>query len=337
MVKIQFNFRNLAIVILLLIAIMLPIFIGNQSYIMHILIVVLIFASLAQSWNMLAGFAGQPSLGHNVFFGIGAYTLGLLVYYIDFFKANPWIALILGGFVSAFLIGLPIGTICFRLRGIYFAFATLVSSEIIRIIILNSEFTLAGLGVIIPVPPPIQFGDFVINFRSKIPYYYIVLALTFIIFISTHLIVKSHIGFKLLTIREDEDAALSIGVNSFKAKLFAMLVSSFFAGIAGALYASYMSYIDPSPDPGGVLSTATGLDVIIVGILGGIGTVVGPLIGALIRYPLGEYLRVTFGFTAGLDLMIFGIILVVIIILFPGGVWKFISEKILKAGESFAS
>lgn len=322
--------RTLTIILLVLIAALIPILIGEQTYILHILIVVLIFASFTQSWNILAGFAGQPSLGHNVYFGIGAYTLGLLVHYTSFFRANPWPAVILGGICSIIVAGLPIGAICFRLRGIFFAFATLVSSEIVRLIVLNTEFTRGGLGVIIPTPPKVQLGGLLIDFRSKIPYYYMALTLMLIIFLSTYLIVKSRIGFKLLTIREDEDASLSIGVNAFRLKLLAMTVSSFFAGTAGALYAQYISYIDPSPDPGGVLATSTGLDVIITGILGGRGTVIGPLIGALIRYPLGEFLRVTFGFSAGLDLFTFGVVLIIVILLFPEGIWGYVSEKVLK-------
>lgn len=327
------NFRTLAIILLLLlIAILLPIFIGEQTYIMHILIIIFIFASVVQSWNILSGFAGQISLGHNVFFGIGAYTLALLVYYTKFFKANPWPALILGGIISVIIAGLPIGAICFRLRGIYFVFATLASSEIIRLIVLNTEFTLGGLGVIIPVPPKVQVGGFLIDFRSKIPYYYMALVLMLITFLVTYLIMKSSIGFKLLLIREDEDTAASVGVNSFLLKLFAMSISSFFAGVAGALYAQYISYIDPSPEPGGVLATLTGLDVIITGMLGGMGTIMGPLIGSLIRYPLGEFLRVSFGFSAGVDLLIFGVVLIVVILLCPGGIWKYISGK-FQGGE----
>jgi branched-chain amino acid transport system permease protein len=236
--------------------------------------------------------------------------------------------LILGGILSVVVVGLPIGAICFRLRGIFFAFATLVSSEIVRLIVLNTEFTLGGLGVIIPVAPKVQLGGLLIDFRSKIPYYYMALVLMLVIFFLTHLMVKSSIGFKLLTIREDEDAAISVGVNSFKLKLFAMVMSSFFAGVAGALYAQYISYIDPSSEAGGVLATATGLDVIITGVLGGRGTIMGPLIGSLIRHPLGEFLRVSFGFSAGLDLLTFGVVLVIVILLCPGGIWKYFSEKI---------
>jgi len=250
----------------------------------------------------------------------------LLVYYTEFFKANPWPALILGGIISI-IVSLPLGAICFRLRGVYFAFATLAVSEIVRLIVANTEFTHGGLGVLIPVAPSIQLGNFVIDFRDKLVFYYISLFLLLICFGATHLMVKLRIGFKLLIIREDEDAAISIGVNSFKLKIFAMMMSSFFAGVVGALYAQYISYIDPSHQPGGVLATATGLDIIIVTMLGGAGTIMGPLIGSLIRYPLREFLRVTFGFSAGLDLLTFGVVLILVIIIFPGGMEIYFREN----------
>jgi branched-chain amino acid transport system permease protein len=292
-----------------------------------------IFASFGQCWNLLAGFAGQPSLGQNLFFGLGAYTSALLVYYFEFFKANPWPTLFIGGFVSLVL-GVSLGTICFRLRGAYFALATLAAAEIARLIILNWDLTLAGLGVMIPVPPKIEFMGFAIDFRSKVPYYYISLIIMLVTFYLTHITTKSRFGFKLLTIREDEDAASTLGVNPFRLKLFAMVISSAICGILGALYAPFISYVDASGDPGGVLSSSMGLDAVIVGILGGMGTVLGPLIGGIIRIGLGEILRITFGWGAGMDQLVFGVIFVLCIISLRGGIWgtvrKFTSGRSLK-------
>lgn len=315
------------IVVLVIFAFLLPIFMGSQTYIMHILVVILIYATLGQTWNILAGFAGQVSLGHNAFFGVGAYTLGLLVYYLDSFKASPWPALFVGGFLSL-LVGLGIGAVCFRLRGAYFALSTLAASEVVRLIILNSDFTLGGLGIVIPAPPTIQLGIFAIDFRTKTPYYYISLIIMLVVFYVTQALVKSRFGFKLLTIREDEDAASTIGVSPFTMKLLAISISTFIAGILGALYAVYISYIDATPDPGGVLSPMTGLDAILVGLIGGIGTVLGPLIGAIIRIGLGELLRVYFGRVAGADLLTFGLILVLCIMFLRKGIWGSVMERI---------
>lgn len=321
---------TVAILILTCLAFLMPIFIGHQSYIMHILVIMLIFASFGQCWNLLAGFAGQPSLGQNLFFGLGAYTSALLIYYIDFFKANPWPTLIIGGFISL-IVGAFLGAVCFRLRGAYFALATLAAAEVVRLIILNWDLTLAGLGVMIPVPPKIELMGFIIDFRSKVPYYYISLIITLATFYVTHIITKSRVGFKLLTIREDEDAASTLGVNPFRLKLFAMAVSSIICGMLGALYAPFISYVDASADPGGVLSSSMGVDAVIIGMLGGMGTVLGPLIGGIIRIGLGEILRITFGWGAGMDQLLFGVILVLCITSLRGGIWgtlrKFMSGR----------
>lgn len=222
------------------------------------------------------------------------------------------------------LIGLPIGAICFRLRGPYFALATLAASEVIRLIILNTEFTLAGRGVVIPPPSAVQLGPLSISFRSKIPYYYISLTMMLIVFLVTYLVVRSRLGFKLLAIREDEETAATLGISPFRTKLFALTISVFFAGILGALYGQYMTYIDALTDPGGVLAPWTGLDAILISLIGGMGTIAGPIIGATIRMGLGETLRVIFGWRAGVDLLIFGLLLISIVLFFRKGIWGFI-------------
>lgn len=304
--------------LLLLAALIAPIFIGNNSYLVHIFVLIFIFIVFGEAWNLLAGFAGQVSLGHNVFFGTGAYASALLVYYFDM---NPWATLIAGG-VFSMLLAIPIGLICFRLRGAYFALATLALSEVVRLVIMNwTDVTRGGLGVVIPVPQPIQIGSFIIDFHSKIPYYYMALVITIATIYITNKIVRSRYGFKLLTIREDEDAASSLGVNALKLKLFALIVSTFIAGLIGAFYAQYILYVDPTTDPGAVLSPFLGLDAILVGLIGGVGTVFGPVIGGILRQGLGEYLRMNFGWTGGLDLFIFGVILILMVLFLPHGIW----------------
>jgi branched-chain amino acid transport system permease protein len=312
--------------VLIILAFLLPIVIGEWTYVMHILIIILIFATFGQTWNMLAGFAGQLSLGQHLFFGIGAYTFALIIYYVDWFKTNPWPALFLGGLLSM-LIGLPIGIICFRLRGAYFALSTLAASEVMRLIILNAQFTFAGQGVVIPSPPTVQLGIFTIDFRSKIPYYYIALIIMLAVFYLVNLINRSRIGFKLLTIREDEDTAATLGISPFKMKVFALIVSTSLAGITGALYAQYISYIDALTDPGGVLAPWTGLDAILISLIGGIGTVLGPIFGAIIRMGLGELLRVIFGWATGIDLLTFGLLLMFIVLFLRKGIWGFVKER----------
>ncbi len=319
--------KNISIIIITIIALTAPYFIVSQTYLLHLLVLVFIFATLAQSWNLLAGYVGQPSLGHALFFGMGGYTLGLLTLYIEYFKNNPWPALILGGFVGA-LLGLAIGAMCFRLRGPYFALATLAATEVVRLIVMNSEFTLGARGIVIRLPPSISTPFFVIDFSEKLPYYYISFITMIASFYVVNILSKSRYGLLLQSIREDEDAAMTLGVNAFKLKILAMFISSFIAGVAGALYAVYVGYIDPSMDPGGVLTLFTSIEPVLISIIGGVGTIIGPLIGSIIRVVVGEYLRVSFGWRAGMDLIVFGALFMLIFFLSRKGIWGIVKTRI---------
>ncbi|MEM0049674.1 MAG: branched-chain amino acid ABC transporter permease [Candidatus Bathyarchaeia archaeon] len=321
--------KNILLFASIIVATIVPYFIASQTYLIHILTLVLLFAAFSQTWNLLAGYAGQPSLGHAAFFGTGAYTTGILTFYLAFFKENPWPALFIGGIIGA-TIGLAIGAICFRLRGPYFALATLATAEVIRLLVLNSEFTRGGLGIVIPSPPPVSFFSFTIDFHEKLPYYYILLAIAIVLFSLMYIISKSRYGLMFQAIREDEDAAMALGVNAYRIKLLAMFICSFASGFIGALYALYITYIDPSMDPGGVLSLFTSIDPVLITIIGGAGTIIGPLIGSFIRIGVGEYLRITLGFRAGMDLILFGAIFMIIFFFARKGIWGFVKEKIIK-------
>ncbi|MEM3565285.1 MAG: branched-chain amino acid ABC transporter permease [Candidatus Bathyarchaeia archaeon] len=323
----KINSKTIAIIILILIALAAPIFVAHQTYLMHMLILILLFATLAQSWNLLSGFAGQSSLGHAAFFGMGAYTVGLLTFYVDYFEASPWLGIILGGAVGS-LIGLAIGAVCFRVRGPYFALATLASTEVIRLVVLNTEFTQGALGISIPRPASVSTPFFVINFAEKLPYYYISFILLLVSFFVVSYISKSRYGLLLQSIREDEDAASTLGVNPFRLKMLAMLVSGFIAGTVGALYAVYISYIDPSMEPGGVLSLFTSIEPVLITVIGGAQTIIGPAVGSVIRIGVGEYLRVSFGFRAGMDLVVFGAVFILIFFLARKGIWGLLKAKL---------
>jgi branched-chain amino acid transport system permease protein len=287
------------------------------------------FAVFAQSWNLLAGYAGQPSLGQALFLGMGAYTTGLLALYVDYFKTNLWLTIFAGAVVSS-LIGLALGVICFRLRGPYFALATIAGMEIVRLSILYSEFTRGGYGIIIPVPPPITTSLFTIDFVEKIPFYYIALVIAIVSYAIVYFISKSGYGLMLQSIKEDEEAASSLGVNPFRLKLFVMAISGFICGIMGAFYAIYIGFIDPNMEAGGVLSLFTSIDAIIMTIIGGVGTIFGPFIGSLLKIALGEYLRVSFGWRAGVDIVIFGIFFIIIYLFAPKGIWGTLKLKYKK-------
>ncbi|MEM2320888.1 MAG: branched-chain amino acid ABC transporter permease [Candidatus Bathyarchaeia archaeon] len=310
-------------IIPILLGLIVPLIIQEQSYILHLFILTFLYAFFAQSWNILMGFAGQASLGQALFFGMGSYTVGLLVLHLPhYFKGSNliWLGIIIGGAI-ALLVGLAIGIITFRIRGPYFALATIASLEIVRLIFLYTEnFTQGGIGIIIPHPPEITTPFFIIDFIEKIPHYYITFFMLLISCIIVYILSKSKYGLLFLSIKEDEDAASSLGVNSFRIRLLAMAISGFIAGIAGAYYAIYMGFIDPSFEPGGVLTLFTSVDAIIICLIGGIGTVPGPFIGALIKVMVGEYLRVSFGWKSGVDLVIFGALLIIFYLFVPKGI-----------------
>ena len=298
-----------------------------RLYILHILILAMIYAVFGQSWNILAGYAGQVSLGHEVLLGTGAYASALLIF---FYHANPWLTLIASA-VMAIAVGMALGAVTFKLRGFYFALATLAFAEMVRLIVLALPGVTRGAeGVPVPVPRPVKMFGLIVDFKSKFSWYYITLVFMIIVFYLTYKLTRSKYGLLLRSIREDEDAAASLGADTFKLKMLAMIVSAAFAGIAGGLYANYMGYIDPAWEAGGVLSPFTGLDALVIGILGGMGTVIGPLIGSLVRVGLGEYLRAYIGIAAGFDIFTFGIIIVAVVLALPAGIWGYINEKLLR-------
>jgi branched-chain amino acid transport system permease protein len=194
---------------------------------------------------------------------------------------------------------------------------------------MNSEFTKGAIGITISAPPPISTPFFTIIFTEKLPYYYISLAIMIISFYAVYTLSKSRYGLLLRSIKDDEDAAMTLGVNAFRLKLLTMFISGFIAGVIGALYAIYISYIDPSFDPGGVLTLFTSIEPVLITIIGGAGTIIGPFIGSVIRVGVGEYLRVIFGWRAGMDLIFFGLIFLIIFFFARKGIWGVIKSKII--------
>ena len=188
----------------------------KSDYYQHLVILALMWVVIGGSWNLLAGYTGQVSFGHAVFFGIGAYTAGICASKLGI---SAWWGMAFGGFTGA-LVGLLIGWICFRLRGPYFALATIAAGEIFRLIATNWESLTDGMvGILI-----IQ------TFRSKLPYYYLALALAAASLWIFDLVMKSKLGFYFVSIREDQDAAESLGINATLYKNVSLLISSFFTG-----------------------------------------------------------------------------------------------------------
>ncbi len=266
------------IAILAAIAAALPLFLGENPYIIGIMISVLMMAALSSAWNILGGYAGQYSFGHAAYFGAGAYTTMIL---ITLFNLNPLLCMA-GGIVVACMIALITGGIVFRLRGHYFALASIAVAEIVRLSVLNFEFTGGAQGILLS-----DLSLWGLDLNSKNPFYYgMLLVLVVTLAITAHLR-KSKTGFYLQAIREDQDAAASLGINLSFYKNRALLISAALTSVLGSLYGLYIRFIDTSA----VLDLRLSIEIILTAIIGGVGTLWGPVVGALLLVPLAEVLR----------------------------------------------
>ena len=328
--------------IILIVLSLFPVVIQNAYY-QHLMILVFIWVAIGSGWNVIAGFTGQVSFGDAAFFGTGAYTAGLLAHH---FHVSAWWGMAFGGF-AAMAIAFPFGWICFRLRGAYFALASLALNEVCRHIATVAEPLTQGMVGILIMP----------TFVSKIPYYYIAFALAILSIVSVKVIMKSKWGYYFLSIREDQDAAESMGIDTHKYKMVSLNIAAFLTGMAGALFMNYMGFIDPE-----VVFSLHDISImaILVGIIGGVGTIYGPAVGALVMVAVHEFFRTGFfGLLKGLaaltgsDSMIalaktvshahvlgFGILVVLVILYLPNGIvgdWKKIVGKLIPLKEKEAA
>lgn len=306
--KFLVNKSNLIIAVLLLA--LIPFLISHKLLYVHIIILIMLFASLGQALNIVAGYAGQLSLGHSAFFGLGAYTSTLL--FVNY-NISPWFGMIMGGIVAA-IVSIGIGYPCFRLRGPFFTLSTIAVAEIIRMLaIYFKSVTKGAVGIAIPL----QFGFANFVFRGKLAYFYICLILFVITTLISWWISESSFGRKLTAIREDEDTALSVGISVKWCKLKAMMVSAFLTAIFGTFYAQYVLFIEPVSE----FSLDLSLSIAMILILGGYGRVSGPIVGAALLIPVQEFTRSWLGGGfQGLHFVIYGIILMVVAILLPEGI-----------------
>ena len=283
----------------------------SAPFFVHLMIMVLMWTVLGASWNILGGFAGQVSFGHATFLGAGAYTTMIL--YLKLGIA-PWYGIVLGGCVAA-VIALPIGYICFRLRGPYFALSTLAVAEIIRLVALNWEgLTNGPVGLLITTLPQFAFLGGPIDWESKTPFYYIIAIIALSALLVTGLMARTRLGAYLLAIKEDVDSAEAIGINTVQARVAALALSAFFAGMAGGFYAMYLRYIDPDA----VFSIALSVEMVFIAVVGGLTTVAGPLVGAIFLVTLGETFREHF--LVG-HLIFYGFFMMLVIRYMPDGIW----------------
>jgi len=287
----------------------LPLPIGDV-YTKNLIIITILFAGLSQAWNVLGGYCGQISLGHALYMGIGGYVSTLL-----FVNAGvpPTIGMFAGGAVAA-VVALLVGWPCFRLSGHYYAIATVVVGEIGYLLFLNWDFVGAATGVYIPFKGESWID---LQFRtSKLPFHYLVLAFAAATWIVAWLIEGSRWGFSWRAVRDDVVAARSLAVRVFPSKMAAAGISGFFTGVGGAIYAQYVGYIDPDSILAGHLSILIALPAV----LGGVGTLWGPLLGAAVLIPVSELSRSYLGGGGqGVDLMIYGGLIIAVSLARPAG------------------
>lgn len=291
------------------ILVILPRFIGD--YYIHLVTTILLFGYLGVAWNILGGYAGQFSFGHAAFFGIGAFTSTLLQIHAG---VNPWVGIFLAG-VAGLLLGLFIGSLSFRygLRGPYFALAMLALAEMLRVVAVQWMSVRYPLGIVIPLKGD-SFWDF--QFSSRVPYYYIILSMLAIVLYLIRVIEGRRIGSYFKAIRENENAAETLGINLFKYKLLAMALSSSLTAMGGTFYAQYYLTIDEEA----AFGVGVSIEILLGPIIGGAGTVFGPVLGAGILETLSEGTRNLLGGYSGVHLMLYGAILVFVIIFLPKGI-----------------
>ena len=301
-------------VILLLIA--FP-FVIRQSFHIHVMILVFMFSMLGVAWNIMGGYAGMFSFGQAAFFGIGAYTSS---YLSITYGVNPWIGLIAGGCAAA-LVAAAIGYPCSNLRGHYFAIASIAFAEIVRIVFNNWQMVGAAEGLSLPMQHE-SFAGFLFN-TSKLPYYYIMLAFLLFSLAISYFVATSKMGYYFRAIKESHQIAGSLGIDVVLYRLLAIMISAFLSAMAGTFYAQYILYIDP----GSVMLLATSVQIVLIAMLGGAGSVLGPVIGAAILIPTSEYTRVALGYKGtGADMLIYGFLITLISMYYPEGVWKLIAR-----------
>ena len=307
--------RKLALALLVVIALGVYPLVGSNRFFLHLAIMVLLYALLGMSWNLLGGYTGQISFGHAAFFGTGAYTSTILLLR---YGISPWVGMLVGA-VLAVLLSLPLGLLTFRLRGPYFALATLAFAEVVRVIVYNwDSLTGGGDGL-----------NILANLGGIVRFYYIILALTIAGFLVMRACVHSRWGYFLNAIREDEDAAEALGVPATRMKVIVLAISAFFVALGGSFFASYQLYINPDL----VYESQISVQMIVVTVVGGIGTLEGPIVGALVIVPLSEYFR---GLSPVANPLIYGLFIVIFMLFLPEGIVSRVRRLLTRRPEAVA-
>ena len=308
--------RGLAPILIALAALATVPAMTSSNVVLNFLVMALLIALVGQGWNLLGGYGGQYSFGHAAFFGTGCYVTAILQVR---YGVNAWLGFVFGVAAGA-LVGAIIGVLSFRsgLRGSYFALVTLAFAEVLRIIASVAPITGAGVGTLIKI----DLRPEAFQFQSRAPFYWIILALVGASLILVRAIEDSRFGAYLIAVRENEDAAKALGVDAMTVKLWAMIISAAITAAGGCFYAQYFLFIDAGIAYGAWIS----VEALLAPIIGGIGTVFGPLLGALVVKALGEVAKHLTGGAPGLDLVIYGGVLILVVALAPRGIVGMVTD-----------
>jgi branched-chain amino acid transport system permease protein len=287
-----------------------------SNVVLNFMVVVLLIALVGQGWNVLGGYGGQYSFGHAAFFGTGAYVTAILQ---ARYGVNAWAGLAFGIAAGAFVGGF-IGALSFRsgLRGSYFALVTLAFAEVLRIIASVAPITGAGVGTLVKL----DLRPEAFQFQSRAPFYWIILAFVALSLLIVKWLEGSRFGAYLVAVRENEDAAKAAGIDVVRVKLHAMILSAALTAAGGCFYTQYFLFLDA----GIAYGTWISVEALLAPIIGGIGTVYGPLLGALVVRTLGELTKLMTGHAPGLDLVIYGCVLVLVVAFAPRGIAGLVSR-----------
>jgi len=301
------SYGGIALVVALLACVPL---LTASNVVLNFMVVALLIALVGQGWNVLGGYGGQYSFGHAAFFGTGAYVTAILQVR---YGVNAWLGLVIGIAAGA-LVGAVTGALSFRsgLRGSYFALVTLAFAEVLRIVASVAPITGAGVGTLVKLD--LRWEAF--QFQSRAPFYWIILAFVAVSLLTVKLIEGSRFGAYLVAVRENEDAAKAVGIDVVRVKLTAMILSAAITAAGGCFYAQYFLFLDAGIAYGPWIS----VEALLAPIIGGIGTIYGPLLGALVVKSLGEITKLMTGHAPGLDLVIYGAVLILVVAYAPRGI-----------------
>jgi branched-chain amino acid transport system permease protein len=322
--KIRFGNKNqlLWTGLAILAAILLPLVLSG-NFPRHVMTMIVIWIILGQGWNFIGGYAGQISNGHSLFFGLGAYTCALSM---QWFRMTPWISMWFGVLISitiAFLIGKPL----LRLKDHIFAIATMAVAECARIIFLNTKLLGGATGVYFYNQNLNKY--LAMQFKDNLIYYYVYLFFALAVLALVKYLDKSKFCYYLRAIKGNEVAAQAMGIDTPKYKMLAYMLSAAIVSLGGSLYAQFILYIDPSM----LMTLKVSMMIVLVVVMGGLGTVIGPVLGAIILTVISEYSRAKLGKFGGFDMVLYGVLVIFIVLFLPNGILSLMKKKSRRAAD----